>query len=95
MSLQATKTKKPHTIISLEKYMNWSIIVLAVIMQTKLATLINKFLDFLSFLNQKVNENKTWTRIAALVCFLNLNSFRAVIALNPVCNVIADNRIRK
>lgn len=28
--------------------------------------------------------------IAALVRFLNLNSSRAFIALNPVCNLIAD-----
>lgn len=34
-------------------------------------------------------------RMAALVCFLNLNSFRAVIALKPVCIVIADDRIVK
>lgn len=40
-------------------------------------------------------ENQTWTQMAALVCFLNLKSFRAVIALNPVCNVIADNRTLK
>jgi len=32
----------------------------------------------------------TWIIIAALVCFLNRNSLRAVIALKPVCKEIAD-----
>ena len=36
-------------------------------------------------------NNDTWMMVVALVCFWNLNSFRAAIALKPVCNVIADD----
>lgn len=42
-----------------------------------------------------LNNNGTWMMMAALVCFRNLNSLRAVIALKPVCNVIADDRTVK
>ena len=42
-----------------------------------------------------LNNNGTWMMMAALVCFRNLNSLRAVIALKPVCNVIADARTVK
>lgn len=42
-----------------------------------------------------LNIDNTWTMMAALVCFCNLNSLRAIIALKPVCNVIAaDSTIR-
>lgn len=46
-------------------------------------------IDEILLQNNVIETVHTWIWTAALVSFLNLNSLRADIALNPVCNVIA------